>query len=313
MTINSFKKLKKKTSGQFQGFTLVEALTAVAVVTIGLVAILGVVAYAISISRVSPNEVIAANLAQESIEVIRNIRDTSLLAGGDFDDGIMPPGGLKWANIDFDTVGGFVHLTDDQVGGDIITCAQAKGDTCRLFLDGDGFYSSDNTGEPTNFYRIVRLKQYGEAGGLHYIRVVSYAAWQDRKGNWRNIGVEDNFYEYDLEDVASDVKNFEWVASGAEVPCLALTLERDPSDTCKKAGSKYHKDEKCGRCCLQPSCDDYDAADPLSGDFLYISPWDTDTNFQNPFEVTAFLGDPKMVCDIVNGGTCRIFEKVEVE
>jgi type II secretory pathway pseudopilin PulG len=320
MTMDSFKKFKKNTSGQFRGFTLVEALTAVAVVTIGLVAILGLVAYAVSISRVSPDEVIAANLAQEGTEVIRSIRDTNLLAGADFDNGII--GGGPWAKIDFDTIAGFPHFTNADVGADILECAQTKGDTCRLFLDGDGFYSHDNTGEPTNFYRIVELERESDPDDGEYIRARSYVAWQDRKGNWRDIGVEDHFYEYDLEDVGSDVERFEWVASDT-IYCVDwgsdLRRERDYTIGCQKP---FKHNKKCGRFCLDTGfpCDFYDAANPQSGGFLYLASFDL-RGFDADSLTPAFLGDPIMVCELfewihpscTTNLACRIYEKKEVE
>jgi len=310
MTAKIFKKNKLV---QPQGFTVVEALIAVAVTSIGLVAILGVTVYALSISRVSPDEVIAANLAQEGIEVIRNIRDTNLLQGVNFNQGISAVVPIRWAKIDFNTVGGFALLLPVAVNGGPLGCAQNLGDLCRLFIDSNGFYSHDNAGQPTKFYRLIRLQSLP----TDIIKVRSQVVWQDRQGNWRQTIIQNDLRQYDLDKVASDVKRFEWQDTGMEVVCTqGLKLEEDSSTNCNVLGvgqgGYYHQNWKCGRCCLQPACDNYN---DLIGEFIYLAPFDESGRFleSNP-NLPAFFGDPRYVCDIFRDGQwkCQLYEKIEL-
>ena len=321
MTAKIFKKNKLV---QPQGFTVVEALIAVAVTSIGLVAILGVTVYALSISRVSPDEVIAANLAQEGIEVIRNIRDTNLLEGVFWRENISPaaaPWMLRIKLNSTSTGSDLIIMTAPQAGGSALECTtKGDGNNCRLYLDSNGFYSHDNTGQPTKFHRLV-YNLYNP--GLNEVRIQSSVAWQDRQGNWRQTKIQNNLRQYDFDKVASNVKRFEWQDSGMTVECNALQ-EDDSINNCNITGGmsptgEYHQNSKCGRCCLigLANCDTYNEAAPLAGEFIYLAPFDDNPKGEDLPNVPAFYGDPVYVCDItarlgVTNYECRIFEKIEL-
>jgi|GEM_PF-800055 len=318
MRANFFKKFKKTTSGQFQGFTLVEALIAVAIITTGLIAILGVISYAISISRVSPDEVIAANLAQEGIGVIKNIRDSNWLV--DKADNGMRDNSVSWKQ---DIGQGSVTLSSSTTAptyllpgiGNAIACKNNLGTACQLFLDSDGLYSHDSSGEPTKFYRLIRIVE--QAGGTR-LRVTSWVAWQVQGGDWRQISVRDILRDYEV--ITSPVVKYRWDETGAAVNCLDLKQEEGNADCFPLTGSgEYHHNRKCARCCIGGNCNDYDAGDPFNGEFLYISPWDHNGDELNPGleespDVPAFYSDPSVVCDIYDCDTgsckCRVFEKI---
>ena len=69
-------KLKAK-----EGFTLVESLVAIAVFTVGISAAIFVIQQSFFVGARVKNKIIAAHLAQEGIEVIRNIRDRNWIQG----------------------------------------------------------------------------------------------------------------------------------------------------------------------------------------------------------------------------------------
>jgi len=60
-----------------KGFTLMEVMVAVSVIIIGLTAALGLIAFTISSGAQDKEKLIAINLAQEGIELVRNIRDNN--------------------------------------------------------------------------------------------------------------------------------------------------------------------------------------------------------------------------------------------
>lgn len=60
-----------------KGFSLLEVIIAVFIIGIALSSSLAVISFTISASRISANKLIAVNLAQEGIEIVRNIRDSS--------------------------------------------------------------------------------------------------------------------------------------------------------------------------------------------------------------------------------------------
>jgi len=70
------------------GFTLVEALVALVVLTVALGPALVLTSNVSSTAAAVKNNLIAANLAQEGVEVIRGIRDTNWFLGSAFDNGL---------------------------------------------------------------------------------------------------------------------------------------------------------------------------------------------------------------------------------
>jgi prepilin-type N-terminal cleavage/methylation domain-containing protein len=63
-----------------KGFTLIEVLTALFVISVGLVAIFSVVNRVFFSTSLSVSRMTASYIAQEGIEVVRNIRDSNWLA-----------------------------------------------------------------------------------------------------------------------------------------------------------------------------------------------------------------------------------------
>jgi len=316
MTIKNFKEILSR---KFQGFTIIETFIAISIITVGLVGVLGLVSYTISISRISHTEIIAANLAQEGIEVIRNIRDSNWLA--DIADG-PPDDSVSWrehirgtgneraGRVNYDTKGPLDQYFNPPPGiGNIInTC----GSDCRLYLK-DDFYSHDNTGEETNFYRLIRIQKVGPPPKR--LKVKSIVAWEDRDGNRHQIRVEDHVYDYDQP---SPSVKYKWeLTDPLEVRDCNGGLEEEEGGACTiVAGGKYHHQHKCGKCCFNAACA------VLGTDFSYIASWDINAyDFNPPLmsspELPAFLGDPAEVCDIYENPVpppdykCRVFEKIE--
>jgi len=62
------------------GFSMIETIVAIGVILTGLVAVLVLLSQGIISVRVAGDRLVAANLAQEAIEVVVNIRDTNWLA-----------------------------------------------------------------------------------------------------------------------------------------------------------------------------------------------------------------------------------------
>jgi len=62
-----------------KGFTLMEAVVAIFVIITGIVGVMTLVTYTITSAQISKDKLIAAYLAQEGIEIVRNIRDTNWL------------------------------------------------------------------------------------------------------------------------------------------------------------------------------------------------------------------------------------------
>ncbi|KKQ45474.1 MAG: Prokaryotic N-methylation motif domain protein [Candidatus Moranbacteria bacterium GW2011_GWC2_37_8] len=121
-----------------KGFSLVEVIIAIAILTLGISAITILMASNIKSSKESKNLVVAMGLAQEGIELVRNFKDTETTFKSS--GGVKPDGEYR---IDTETL--FADFTKD-----------ATSDK-RLYLNSaGGFYTHDNTSagmQSTKFYR----------------------------------------------------------------------------------------------------------------------------------------------------------------
>ncbi len=131
---------KKKNTG----FTLVELMTVVLVVSIGIVGVVNLISQILLYTRLNQSKLIASYLAQEGIEIVRNIRDTNWLEQTSWDDGI-PASPPDYA-LDYLT--------------------QSLPDTrCNLEnplkIDDNGFYSCEGN-TLTKFKRKINIQKTGD-------------------------------------------------------------------------------------------------------------------------------------------------------
>ncbi len=66
-----------------KGFSIAEVIISLFVITVGLITVLGLIASSIRESAASRNRIIGAQLAQEGVELLRNVRDNNLLTEGE--------------------------------------------------------------------------------------------------------------------------------------------------------------------------------------------------------------------------------------
>ncbi len=70
------------------GFTLIEMIVVIFIVGVGLVGIMSFFNISLDTQFETKNEIIAANLAREGTEIIRNLRDYNILNGNNWDQGL---------------------------------------------------------------------------------------------------------------------------------------------------------------------------------------------------------------------------------
>jgi len=137
MRIKNKKNLELKFS---DGFTLIEVMAAVAVLSIGLIGGLTVITKNLSIISGGEDRIIAANLAAEGIELVRNVRDTNWLKGAAWDAGFNIPAVGDRKRIKFFCGG----LQNNTTGG--VACG---GGSCNVYtykIGSDVVCYSDNYG-----------------------------------------------------------------------------------------------------------------------------------------------------------------------
>ena len=126
-----------------KGFTLIEIMVAISVITIGVVGIYSLAPKVISITFANFDKFVASQLSQEGIEMVRNIRDTNLLNWSSWDSGLtscLEPIGCE---IDYDDSS--------------LQYYQGR----LLKINSSGFYNYEN-GQNTKFKRKIIIIQNGD-------------------------------------------------------------------------------------------------------------------------------------------------------
>jgi hypothetical protein len=166
--IKLFKNFKNK-----KGSFLIESIVSVSLVVIGLLGILALVTKSISLNNNVHGRFIAASLAAEGIEVVKNIIDTNIAQGFEWDRGINNGN----YSVDYNSA----------ILGEI----QPNGCGEYLCFDSNSkVYSHSGGGNPSVFKRSVRV-----AKNSNEIQVNSIVSWLV-KGALSTINVEDRFYNW---------------------------------------------------------------------------------------------------------------------
>jgi Tfp pilus assembly protein PilV len=128
---------------KYKGFSFIEAILSVFVVSMGMTAAVGLLSNGLRESMDSRDQQIAALLAQESLELARNIRDNNWSQGKDTFDGIDNSNTCK---IGYDSG---------------LSCA--GGSDYDLYLNSDNIYTHASGGaEKTRFRRRLWINSSGE-------------------------------------------------------------------------------------------------------------------------------------------------------
>ncbi|EKE19313.1 MAG: hypothetical protein ACD_9C00051G0003 [uncultured bacterium] len=167
------------------GFSLIEVLITLMILSVGISAITALMTGNIRTTVNAKNQIIASELAQEGIEMVRNIRESNIVAGRDSFTNLMHTTTINQTlcRIDYD---------DDVLTwkiDDAANCNQGAAGlgagNYRLYLK-NGFYSHDSTGSSTKFARRMVFSQQDENGdpdtsaNPYRILVRSIVSWDDQ-------------------------------------------------------------------------------------------------------------------------------------
>jgi len=167
------------------GFSLIELMAAVAIISTSMVAIFSLIIQNIQVQKINKDILIASMLAQEGVELVRSIRDENWLTEGDD----------VWDGID---------ELDDTFSIDINFNIDRNPDTpsdigARLYLNANDFYDHVNTGAPTQFYRLITITPSGTDtdgdGNDDSVSVASNIQWISN-GHPKNYIAEALLYDW---------------------------------------------------------------------------------------------------------------------
>jgi len=174
-----------------KGFTLIEAIVAIGVISVGFVGSLVLLSKASSQATIVKDRVVAAHLGAEGVEVIRNIRDTNWLKGRDWLDGLVEPSDAPAGT----EVSGVVDYNSEAL--DLSDSSES-----RKCLNWDGsFYKhaiAPSYACSTFFKRhIVLTKKEDNISGqnISYLEIKSIVEWKEKSAT-KSLTVIGNLYDW---------------------------------------------------------------------------------------------------------------------
>jgi len=148
------------------GFGILEVLVSMLIITMGLVGVLSLVLQNINAQYINRNVLIASELAQEGVELTRNIRDSNWLSAGNSWEQDLVNGSSRQFIIDYR---GRSSLAD---------VANISDSAANLKIDTNSFYWH-GAGTASVFNRIINTTDI-IAGGENYLNVTCTVQWRER-------------------------------------------------------------------------------------------------------------------------------------
>ena len=182
-----------------KGFTIIELVISIFILSVAIVGIFSAFSMMVLLTNNASDRLTAAYLAQEGVEIIRNIRDNNWIDSGYYPDtswvrGIYStcfPENGDGCRVDYRTMG-----TEDATFP-----IQPYDNSEYLNIDSDGFYSY-GAGTDTKFRRKI-LAEYLSGYGYDYVIKVTVTVYWDEKpsilnpnGDPGSIVVEEYFYDW---------------------------------------------------------------------------------------------------------------------
>ena len=166
-------------------FTLLEVMIAIFVIVVGIVGTISLIQQTISFIALSSSRLVASYLAQEGIEIVRNIRDGNWLetrtAPNPWDEGLT------------DCSGGCTADYKHSYGPNQLDPTLPAYSNQFLNIDVDGFYSYA-TGSPTKFKRKITIISDFDAGAPR-LKVSVLVEWQ-QIGKTQQVTAQEYLYNW---------------------------------------------------------------------------------------------------------------------
>jgi prepilin-type N-terminal cleavage/methylation domain-containing protein len=173
---------------QESGFTLIETLVAVSILTIAVMAPMTLATKSLSSAYYARDQVTAYHLAQEGLETVRSVRDANILVA------------LSGTPRDpFTSIPTDQPFTIDSVSGGAIKTFLSESEVPPLRNNGSGVYGYEPAWTPTRFVRVITARPIGGEG--YMLEVSSKVSWQSGAFQPRSFTISTVMYEWvDLSD-----------------------------------------------------------------------------------------------------------------
>lgn len=150
-------KSKNRKAEYSQGFTIMEIIVVIFIIALSLSGIMSLVVQNMQVEYINKNMLMASQLAQEGLELVRNVRDANWLSGTNWRTGDSPGTDVDITqdnhySISWDYSGGAIKIYDADEINDSLT---------RLYMDNSGFYRHYSTppanATSTAFSRLITV------------------------------------------------------------------------------------------------------------------------------------------------------------
>lgn len=159
-----------------ESFTLLEAIFAISILTLTISGSFALISRLLSFSPQIQSKLIASYLAQEGIEIVRNIRDTNWVQG------------QNWLNNLPITISYRLDYRSDQI-------PDPNCNSDYLWLDSTNFYNCRSQGVQTKFQRKITISQPPECSSGNCISVEVEVSWQE-KGQTQSVKAVEYLYNW---------------------------------------------------------------------------------------------------------------------
>lgn len=160
---------RQKISNQEKGFTLVETLVSLVILSAVLVPVINLSSAVTRTSSTVRDNLIAAGLAQEGIEVVRAMRDTNWFSSREFDSGL--------------------NAGSYQVQWDSSSLLSLAGNPPLNLNNGIYTYSG---GTPSTFTRTINITKVNTGE----LKVISEVSWTERSDNTKSTIAETHLFDW---------------------------------------------------------------------------------------------------------------------
>jgi len=153
------------------GFSILEIIIAIFIIVLGLISVLSLIMQNIQVQYINKNMLIASQLAQEGVELVRNVRDNNWQKGYDWLYG-------NGSDSDTDIVQDGEYAIDYE--GNIYNIDDIS--DAGLYINDDNFYTHDDnsgTASSTIFYRLITASDITASTIILSCQV----QWRERGGN----------------------------------------------------------------------------------------------------------------------------------
>jgi len=185
----SEKELHLKRNGK-NGFSLVETLVAIFILAMAITSAMAVAQSSLLASFFARDRVTAYFLAQEAVEVVKNIRDENRLENRD-----NPNNLISWSSriTDLSCKENDLPCGVDIINNSVIKCADFD-DGCRLKREANGIFNHSSSGDDTRFTRTVEIESVG--GTDDEIKVTVTVSWPQALNQNKNFVMTEHIFNW---------------------------------------------------------------------------------------------------------------------